>query len=200
MVAPDEFLEAPSDTREEILAATYRALCEHGYASLTVQRIADEFPKSKSLLYHHYEGKDDLLLDFLSFMLDRFEETVPDADADEPAEALASLVNRVLAVPLPEDRREFSEAMVELRAQAAHDPRFRDHFTNSDALFRARIASIVRRGVETGAFREVDPEAMATLLVATLTGTMTQRVTGEEDVAPAVREELSRFVREYLRA
>ncbi|MFQ3319213.1 MAG: AcrR family transcriptional regulator [Natronomonas sp.] len=30
------------ETRERIMEATYRALCAHGYASLTMQDIADE--------------------------------------------------------------------------------------------------------------------------------------------------------------
>jgi AcrR family transcriptional regulator len=64
------FDDEPADTREAIMQATYRALRAHGYARLTIQRIGDEFPKSKSLLYHHYDGKDDLLLEFLSYMLD----------------------------------------------------------------------------------------------------------------------------------
>ena len=30
------------ETRERIMDATYRALCTHGYAALTMQDIADE--------------------------------------------------------------------------------------------------------------------------------------------------------------
>lgn len=40
------FLEEPQTTREEILRATYRTLCEYGYADLTVQRIGAHFEKS----------------------------------------------------------------------------------------------------------------------------------------------------------
>jgi AcrR family transcriptional regulator len=34
------------DTCEAIMSATYRALCAHGYADLTMQDIADETDKS----------------------------------------------------------------------------------------------------------------------------------------------------------
>ncbi|OYR82216.1 TetR family transcriptional regulator, partial [Halorubrum ezzemoulense] len=68
----DPFAE-PSDTRQAILGAAFRALCEHGYANVTIQRIGDEFDKSPSLVYHHYDGKDDLLIDLLGFLLDEFE-------------------------------------------------------------------------------------------------------------------------------
>ena len=37
-------------TRAAIMEATFEALSKHGYADLTIQTIADEFEKSKSLL------------------------------------------------------------------------------------------------------------------------------------------------------
>jgi AcrR family transcriptional regulator len=37
-----------STAEEEIMEATYRALLEHGYASLSISRIANELDKSKA--------------------------------------------------------------------------------------------------------------------------------------------------------
>jgi len=198
MTGADSFFDAPADTREEIMRATYLALCEHGYAGLTIQRIADEFEKSKSLIYHHYDGKDELLLAFLEFMLDRFEEEVPEDAEEDPADHLRIVFEHPLATPLPDERREFGKAMVELRAQAAHDDRYRDHFTRSDRVFRERVADVVADGIEAGVFAEVDPDATASLLMTTVTGAMTCRATsGEADVA-ALREELERYVETCL--
>ena len=61
-----------SDTDEEIMQATYRALSEHGYANLTIKRIAAEYGKSTAAIHYHYDTKDDLLAAFLDFLLDRF--------------------------------------------------------------------------------------------------------------------------------
>ncbi|HET7323460.1 MAG TPA: helix-turn-helix domain-containing protein, partial [Halococcus sp.] len=63
-----------TDTTDELMHATYRALCKHGYANLTMQDIADESTKSKAALHYHYDTKQDLLLAFLSFLYERFEE------------------------------------------------------------------------------------------------------------------------------
>ena len=198
MTATDAFLDAPEGTREEIMRATYLALCEHGYANLTVQRISEEFPKSTSLIYHHYDGKDDLLLDFLEFVLERFESTVAPADEDGPAEHLRAVVDHVLATPLPPERRDFARAMVELRAQAASDERYRDHFTRSDRFFRDRIAAIVASGIESGVFRDVDPESVATFLVTVFNGSMTERVTSDDDNAATVRDGVETYVEAVL--
>ena len=46
---------AGSDTPEGVTEATCRALCEHGYADLTMQDIADESNKSTAALHYHYD-------------------------------------------------------------------------------------------------------------------------------------------------
>ena len=53
-----------TDAQEEIMSATYEALCEHGYAALTVERIASELGKSTAAIHYHYETKDELLVAF----------------------------------------------------------------------------------------------------------------------------------------
>lgn len=221
MSDPPPFLADPADTEEAIMAATYRALCAHGYAGLTIQRIAEQFEKSKSLLYHHYDNKDELLVAFLGFMLDQFESGVPGsnltdaefceteaADADacaaeaadpasvDPVAHVHEVVDTMLADSIPGDEREFVAAMVELRAQAAHDERYRDHFSRHDEFFRERLAGVVARGVDEGRFRDVDPDRVATMLVTTIVGTMTRRVTTESAGVHHVRA----AVEDYLDA
>jgi len=65
-----------ADPNEEIMRATYRALQEHGYADLTIKRIAEEYGKSTAAIHYHYDTKDDLLAAFLDYILDQFQNTV----------------------------------------------------------------------------------------------------------------------------
>jgi AcrR family transcriptional regulator len=196
----DLFDDDPTDTRSAIMQATYRALCEYGYAGLTIQRIGDEFPKSKSLLYHHYDGKDDLLLDFLSFMLDRYRETVPHWEGEDPETKLRMLIDFVLAGDPDEERQQFRKAMVELRAQAAHDEAYRDHFTESDRYFQENTTEIVAEGVEQGVFRDVDSGRVGAHLRTTFEGAIVRSSTAEFDAVDAVRADLHRYVDDYLLA
>lgn len=187
------------------MAATYRALCDHGYAGLTIQRIAERFPKSKSLLYHHYDNKDELLVEFLGFMLDQFETCVPEpedaeADAMDPESHLRAVLDAMLAEQLPDEHHEFLAAMVELRAQAAHDERYREQFSNHDAFFADRLASIVAHGVEAGRFRDVDPDRVASFLLTTIVGAMTRRATVESAAVDEVRAEVDAYVESRLLA
>ncbi|TKX74922.1 TetR/AcrR family transcriptional regulator [Halorubrum sp. GN11_10-6_MGM] len=162
----DPFTE-PTDTREAILGAAFRALRKHGYANVTVQRIGDEFDKSPSLVYHHYDGKDDLLVDLMGFLLDRFEASIADGGdqnaspsdegGDMPPEAAfersardqlddyltAAVDPESLDDPYAPDAR-FVTVMTDLRSQAASDEAYRDHFDRSDRVFGEYLERLVR--------------------------------------------------------
>ncbi|WP_436346299.1 TetR family transcriptional regulator C-terminal domain-containing protein [Natronorubrum sp. FCH18a] len=201
MDAPDPFESSPDDTHAEMMRATYDALRKHGYSDLTIQRIGDEFPKSKSLIYQHYDGKDDLLVTFLEFLLERFKADVPTEGFDDAHEHVQVLVEHSLPESLEPEHAQFTTVMTELRAQAAHDDAYREQFTRTDRFFREHIADIVRTGIDQGVFREVDPERTAAFVATTLHGAQTQRVTTEGDEpTAAARRELSEYVRSHLLA
>ena len=70
------------------MAATYRALCAHGYADLTMQEIANEAGVSKAALHYHYDTKRALILSFLDMLSSDFEARLDDAlgGVDAPAD------------------------------------------------------------------------------------------------------------------
>lgn len=193
-----QFFEDPEGTQEALIRATYHALCEHGYADLTIQRIGNHFEKSTSLIYHHYDSKDELLLDFLAYMLREFEETVPEETSTGAVERLETILDGMIAEMNPAGHASFIRAMAELRAQGANDDRYRDHFTRHDRFFRERLAEMIRTGIDDGVFREVSPERTAALLTTVITGSLTLQATTDDPQAEAVREGVRALVDQSL--
>jgi len=158
----DPFAE-PADTRQAILGAAFRALCEHGYADLTIKRIGEEFDKSPSLVYHHYDGKDELLVDLLEFLLDGFEESVssdafdltPEERLDAYVAATIDPLDSIAGEHGPDGR--FMTVIVELRAQAATDDAYRDHFDRSDRVFGSFLERAVREAAAEGGAQSEAP-------------------------------------------
>ncbi|KTG28441.1 TetR/AcrR family transcriptional regulator [Haloferax profundi] len=172
---PDQ--SVPDEVHDELMQATYRALCAHGYADLTMQRIADEAGKSKSLLHYHYGTKRELLVAFLAYLLDRFEEKVDATEGDAPEERLRFLLDKMVPdVDDDGDYDRFGLALTELRTQAPHDEAYREQIAQNEAAIRERFADIIRDGIEQGVFREVDADRTASLLFAALDGARLQRV------------------------
>lgn len=173
--------DADGDARAAIMAATDRALREHGYADLSISRIADESGTSKSALYYHYEDKDELLVAFLDHTIERFSADVEIESWDDPEAGLRSLLDRLLPTDLDADGRAFQAALFELRAQAPHEAVYRERFTRTDRLLREAIAAHLEAGIERGRFRPVDPEATAQLFLSVIYGGMLERVTTADD-------------------
>jgi len=183
-----------SETEQEAMAATYAALVDHGYAGLTIQAIADEFPKSKSLLYYHYDDKDAILREFLSYLVEEFRADFDIDGDDDPRETLDSLLDGILPRDIDPDRRAFRVALLELLARAAHDDAYADSLSDLHAAIHDRIAAVIDAGVESGAFHPVDPDDTAVVLVALASGGMLWGVTTDPSIARRVRAVLDAYL------
>ena len=204
------------DTREAIMDATYRALCSHGYADLTMQAIADEFEKSKAAIHYHYDTKDDLLAAFLEYLLDRFLDRLrfDAADLEDPDARLEAIVDALLFGldehtsgergahgHTDESDRELHTALLEIRAQAPHRAVFREQLTANHTLIEDLLAETIADGIEQGVFRDRDPHRTARLVLATMLGGRVYDLTlDDRDVAADVRATLDEVVLTPLRA
>jgi len=166
----------------------YRALRAHGYADVTMQDIADECSKSKSLLHYHYDTKEDLLVAFLDYVITDSEARIRAHADDPPADRLAGFVGWFVFEADAVDREAFHIALLELRTQGPFNERIREQLVRSDRLLRGTVADILESGIERGTFREVDVEETAALIVATLDGARTRQITliggdGDDEIA-----------------
>ncbi|MWV63984.1 TetR family transcriptional regulator [Halorubrum sp. JWXQ-INN 858] len=174
-------------TAEEIMDGVYRALCAHGYAGLTMQDIADECSKSKSLLHYHYDTKEDLLVAFLDHVISDFEGRVAERADRPPTERLVEFVCWFVFERDESERESFHIALLELRSQGPFNDRIREQLARSDRLLRGTVSEVLVEGIDSGVFRDVDVEETAALLVATLDGARTRQITmaGDESEGPA---------------
>jgi len=188
-----------SETKEEILRATYRVLCEDGFADLTMQAIADEADVSKSLLHYHYDTKQDLIVAFLERFIDRFEEELDELDADDPAERLDAIVDELLLGKADDEHTDFGRAFLELRAQATHVPAYREQLARNADYLQNVIVSTIEDGIEAGVFEDDDPEGTARLLRAAVDGARSQQITLGDDTREVVREGIEAHVLSDIR-
>ena len=166
-----------SDGDEAIMDAVDQALRKHGYAELTMQDIADESEKSKSLLHYHYDTKEDLLVAFLDDLISDYQERMACRADQEPTERLVEFLARFVFTPDDTGREQFHLALLEMRSQGPFNDRIREQLDRSDQTLRTTAADIITDGIEAGVFEAVDPERTAALLVATLDGARTRQIT-----------------------
>ena len=164
------------DARDAIMLATYEALCAEGYSDLTAQAIADRTERSKASLFYHFESLDELLAAFMDYLLSGYERRVEKLASYPPEERLAAVVEWWFDVA-PAEQTGYHTAMLELRAQAPYNEAFREQLRAIDAALRTTLTDILGDGIETGAFRAHDPEAVADFLLAAFDGARIRRLT-----------------------
>ncbi|AUG49187.1 TetR family transcriptional regulator [Haloarcula taiwanensis] len=172
MVGPSD--RTFSDQTEEIMQATYRALREHGYADLTIKRIADEYGKSTAAVHYYYDTKDDLLAAFLDYLLEQFVDSIHDVETTDPEARLDILLDELL-VKLQENP-DLSVALLEMRSQAPYKEAFSDRFRQNDEYIRYLLKAVINHGIDEGVFNDVDAEHVTRSLLTIIDGARTRAV------------------------
>lgn len=202
----DIFTGEPRDTREEILKATYTILREDGFSGISMQRLADEVNIKKASLYYHFDGKDDVMRNFVNYVVGHLVEGLPSSESENAQENLQSILDFVLLGVLHDDGDtsegqldlDFAKAYMEFRAQAAHNATYRAVVTEGDNRIRDRITEIIRDGVEEGVFREVEPEQVAEFILYVVSGTIFRTTTTDGEALSSARVELDEYITNRL--
>ena len=101
---------AIADPRQEILRTSARLFQQQGYDATSMNDIAAALKLSKGGLYHHFQGKDEILFNLMNHAMDISEERVinPVKTIADPEERLRMLIRRHIAVVLSERDREIT--------------------------------------------------------------------------------------------
>lgn len=184
-----------SEQNEEIMRATYRALREHGYANLTIKRIAEEYGKSTAAVHYYYDTKDELLAAFLDYVLERFVDEIRDIETTDPERRLDLLLDELLVNA--EEHRDLLIAILEMRSQAPYKETFRERFKQNDEYVRYVLKAVINHGIDEGAFDDVDADHVARALMTIVDGARTRTVVLDDPEALATAR---RTAAEYVDA
>ena len=179
---------AAEESKQEIMEATYTALCKNGYAELSIQKIADEFDKGKSLIYYHYADKEELMLSFTEHMREELKHELESLKAQEPEDELEKLLDMLLAV---EDERmwEFQKAFHEFRSQSRNDKQFQEKFQEIDSMIVQKISDILRR---TGSEK---PQKSAEMVLSMVEGSSNRKMaTGNREDMLGTKEDIKKVI------
>ncbi|HEY5639837.1 MAG TPA: TetR/AcrR family transcriptional regulator [Dehalococcoidia bacterium] len=161
---------APAETRRaQVLDAAMACFSEHGYHETSIDDIAAHAGLSKGAIYHHFAGKRDILIGLFEVwseqLLQRWEAIGRESD---PLEALSRDADATFASV--EDLLPLSRGAVELLSHAAHDDQMRGRVAALYSASRARISALLSDAQRRGLIGDIDPEGVATALMAMFEG------------------------------
>ena len=163
--------DATVDSRGEILRTAARLFQQQGYDATSMNDVAAALKLSKGGLYHHFQGKDEILFHLMNHALDITEERVVNVvrGIADPEERLRALIRNHLEVVLSIRDREIT-VMLHENHPLPPPLRRRINSRKKDYVhFVENLIAEVRRARQSKG--EVSPRAAAFALLGTINWT-----------------------------
>lgn len=188
------------DRRNLLLGATFKAVIDKGFDSVTLQDIADYSGVSKGVTNYYFKNKEDVFYHLFIWITDRIyqnEQAAVNA-ASGALNKLKAYVNA--AFPSPKKNKEFFRVYLEFLAYATHNQPFREinnrFYENCWSIGR----TIVSVGQEDNLFsKSIDIEKAAVTIRSLIDGCLIQwLMRGQDDLHEFYRNACYDAIANYL--
>jgi len=165
----------PSNTderRAQITAALVKVMARRGYDGAAIADVAKAARLTPGLVHYHFKNKHEILLAALDDLVarhgQRLEARLAEA-GDDPPTALAAFIDFHLGLGADADPEALA-CWILLGGEAVRDAKVRAAMASALEGMVARLARLIRHGVEKRAFTCEAIDAAASALIATIQG------------------------------
>jgi AcrR family transcriptional regulator len=167
---PQQLSDEP-DRLDEIYRAAAQLICERGYDATSMNDIAEAVGITKAGVYHHIQGKKDLLFRIMNFGMDELDENVivpTRAIADAESRLRAIITNHVRLITSHITPQGYNPVTIVVDEVAGLTPEHRRKISQRKRLYVDLIRDTLKQLKEEGKLREID----LTVATFSLLGTM----------------------------
>jgi AcrR family transcriptional regulator len=166
------------ESKNKILEAASTVFAEHGYAEASMRAIARQAGISVGGLYLYFRNKEELYLTFMQDWMKKLNDRTSDAllGLDNPVEALEVFIR--IALDFAVNNRE----IIALQGRELGFPFGSEIKKNFSLERRNWIASIIRKGIANGVFRDGTADEAAKVIFNLLRGFVVSMVINEESL------------------
>ncbi|MBL4863413.1 MAG: TetR/AcrR family transcriptional regulator [Rhodobiaceae bacterium] len=163
-------------TRQALLDAAFNEIHHHGYRAASLNDILKAAGCTKGSLYHHFPDKHALGLAAIADKIDEFMQLnwlTPLSRTDDPIEEIKTIIGRHMSGEIYKDVRlgcPIQNISVEM---SGLDEDFRFYLQGVNAIWRDALVASLKRGQANGTVRkDINPDAVAVMIMATHQGTI----------------------------
>jgi AcrR family transcriptional regulator len=153
--------------REELVQAAFNQIATRGFEGLRTRDVAAEVGVNIATLHYYFPTKESLIRGVLDHAMARFRSTL--APHGSPSDQLRNHLRAVRK--LMSEEPELGMVMAELALRSARDRSIEKISNETRDAWHTTMRGLLRRAVREGNLRpELDSDAVATLIIAVLTG------------------------------
>jgi TetR/AcrR family transcriptional repressor of bet genes len=161
-----------SERRAQITAALVKVMAKRGYDGASVAEVAKAARLAPGLVHYHFKNKHEILLAVLHELAERhlagLEARLGEAAGDAQAE-LGAFIDYHLGLGADADAERLA-CWILLSGEALRDAKVRAGLEKTLDAIGARLAAVIRRGVEARAFSCERVDVAASALLASIQG------------------------------
>jgi AcrR family transcriptional regulator len=159
------------DRLDEIYRVAAQLICEKGYDATSMNDIAEAVGITKAGVYHHIQGKKDLLFRIMNFGMDELDENVivpARAIPDAETKLRSIITNHVRLITSHITPQGYNPVTIVVDEVAGLTPEHRRKISQRKRVYVDMIRETLKQLREEGKLREVD----VTIATFSLLGTM----------------------------
>ncbi|UCG61048.1 MAG: TetR/AcrR family transcriptional regulator [Candidatus Zixiibacteriota bacterium] len=184
--------------RKQIIEAALKVFARKGLSNFKMAEIAEEAVVGKGTLYEYFRTKEELIMGSISQFMMEFEEYVMAqiVAVDGPVEKIERIVQASCEYCLKNEEQ--LDAMLDFYAvgipRSGGGPALMDLAPRYRSVIQW-VGDVIQEGIDKGLFRKVDPESVASIVVAVLDGFIFQAAIGVLKMDP---QKLSASLRDTI--
>ncbi len=159
-----------------------RAFARKGFKETSMDEIASESGVSKGAIYWYYRSKDELIMELMDTF---FGSGMPELRAIVESSRPASLQLQDfldLAVAETKKMMQFRPVLQELYVLALRDNSIKKITRKEFEAYHTILESIIKKGIEGGEFKNVEPHHVANSIISLMEGTALMWSLGIKDI------------------
>ena len=156
--------------KDQIMNAAQVVIASKGYDQARMDDIVEKAQLSKGAIYWYYKSKKDIYLSLIDYWFNEYSAGVLKSleDKDSSSEQLKSLFEYF--VDQFDQNPDTFKIMVEFWRTSGLDVDFNNKLQEIYSQFLEYIIDIIKNGIESGEFKEVDPRITALSILINIEG------------------------------
>jgi TetR/AcrR family fatty acid metabolism transcriptional regulator len=162
--------DVAAERKDQIVRATVDCISRHGYHNFSMQDVARTAGVSKGIIHYYFLNKDELMMSVLDKVAGDIEQVLQSdmATIEDPVQKMEIFVN--VCFDVVRSTREYYQVNMDFWTQINQKEEVRSVIARHYAKFRETAAAVIRQGVTSGRFRQVDPLQYGSYVIAVIDG------------------------------
>jgi AcrR family transcriptional regulator len=162
--------DVAAERKEQIVRATVECITKHGYHNFSMQDVARTAGVSKGIIHYYFLNKDELMMCVLDKVAGDIERVLGEemSSITDPWRRMEIFID--VCFDIVRNTKEYYQVNMDFWTQINQKDEIRKVIAVHYAKFRVAAAAVIQDGVDKGAFKKVDSNAYASIVIAVVDG------------------------------